>query len=72
MFTAHLIETLPVGRTLCDAVGAAQDLAQRKHMGVYVMRDVRAGSGFRAELFCDHCPSAVVGIVQPDGSYFSC
>jgi hypothetical protein len=55
--------------SLCEAVTQAIDLAARKMMGVYVMRCVY-GAGFVASLFCDHCPSAVVGIVQPDGSYF--
>lgn len=55
--------------TLCDAMTAAVALAARKRMGVYLMRNT-AGEGFCASLFCDHCPSAVVGIVQPDGSYY--
>ena len=57
--------------TMCEAVGAALKLAAQKRMGVYVMRDTSKGEGFVVSLFCDHCPAAVVGIVQPDGSYFS-
>jgi hypothetical protein len=57
--------------TMCDAMTAAVNLAVRKGMGVYLMRDVSKGSGcFTASLFCDHCPAAVVGVVQPDGSFY--
>lgn len=55
--------------TLCDAIASALDLAARKGMGVYLMQKV-SGTGYEACLFCDHCPSAVVGVVMPDGSYF--
>lgn len=58
-------------QTLATAVTVAMQLAARKRMGVYVMRDVRSGTGFVASLFCDHCPSAVVGVVLPDGSYLN-
>lgn len=57
--------------TLCAAVSAALALSARKNMGVYVMRDIAQTGGFVASLFCDHCPAAVVGVVLPDGSYFS-
>jgi hypothetical protein len=55
--------------TMGAAVMVAMQLAARKRMGVYVMRNVATGSGFVASLFCDHCPSAVVGVVLPDGSF---
>ena len=55
--------------SMSEAFASALALASRKGMGVYLMRDTR-GHGFCACLFCDHCPSAVVGVVQPDGSFF--
>ncbi len=55
--------------TMGVAVMNAMRLAAAKRMGVYVMRDVARGSGFVASLFCDHCPSAVLGVCLPDGSF---
>jgi hypothetical protein len=55
--------------SLCAAMSEAISLASRKGMGVYVMRDVASTEGYCASLFCDHCPSAVVGVVLPDGTY---
>lgn len=55
--------------TLSQAVGTALTWSARKNMPVYVMRDWRRGTGFVALLWCDSCPSAVVGVVLPDGSY---
>lgn len=57
--------------TIGDAVMSAMAMARAKGMGICVMRDVRAGSGYVASVFCDHCPSAVVGVVLPDGSFHS-
>ncbi len=55
--------------TILDATVAAVALASAKRMGVYVMVDVARGSGYVASLWCDHCPSAVVGVVTADGSF---
>lgn len=55
--------------TLCEAMSRAIKLATVKGFGCYVMRKV-GGDGYEACLFCDHCPSAVVGVVMPDGSYY--
>lgn len=55
--------------TMGAAVMAAMQLAARKGMGIYVMRNVASGVGYVASLFCDHCPSAVIGVVLPDGSF---
>jgi len=50
---------------LADAVVQPQKLAAVKGMGTYVLR---VGAGFKACLFCDENPLAVVAVVGPDGS----
>ncbi len=56
--------------TMCEAMSRAIVLAASKGFGVYVMRDTAKATGFVASVWCDHCPSAVVGVVMPDGSFF--
>jgi hypothetical protein len=64
-------EVMLNAETIGLAVVVAMKLAAAKRMGIYIMRNVASGSGYVASLFCDHCPSAVVGIVLPDGSFHS-
>lgn len=51
--------------TMADAIDRARAMAVRKGMSVYVLR---AADGFRAAVFCDDEPLAVVAVVAPDGS----
>ena len=55
-------------QTVGGAVKLALDLAVKKRMGVYVMKDNEYG-GFKAATFCDDDPNAVLGVAQPDGSF---
>ena len=52
------------GMSLSLAVEMARTIAARKGCGVYVMRQ---SDGYRACLFCDHNPAAVVAIVGVTG-----
>lgn len=55
-------------QTVGGAVKLALDLAVKKRMGIYVMRDKEFG-GFKACTFCDEDPKSVVGVASPDGSF---